>query len=63
VLAVQSETLKIDQEDGQSLGPYEIFVTSPKLRTEVGVAPIDTGAQVSLIARTSLHPKVTVKEN
>jgi hypothetical protein len=45
VLAVHSETLKIDQKDGQSLGPYEIFVTSPQLRTEVGVALIDTGAQ------------------
>jgi hypothetical protein len=63
VLAVHSETLKIDQKDGQPLGPYEIFVTSPQLRTEVGVALIDTGAQVSLIARTSLHPKVTVEIN
>jgi hypothetical protein len=63
VLAVHSETLKIDQKDGQPLGPYEIFVTSPQLRTEVGVALIDTGAQVSLIARTSLHPKVTVMKN
>jgi hypothetical protein len=63
VLVVHSETPKIDQKDGQPLGPYEIFVTSPQLRTEVGVALIDTGAQVSLIARTSLHPKVAVKEN
>jgi hypothetical protein len=63
VLAVHSETLKIDQKDGQSLGPYEVFVTSPQLRTEIGVALINTGAQVSLIARTLLRPKVTVKKN
>jgi hypothetical protein len=63
VLAVHSETLKIDQKDGQPLGPYEIFVTRPQFRTEVGVELIDTGAQVSLIARTSLHPKVTVEKN
>jgi hypothetical protein len=63
VLAVHSEALKIDQKDGQPLGPYEIFVTSPQLRTEVGVALIDTGAQVSIIARTSLRPEVTVEKN
>jgi hypothetical protein len=40
------------------LGPYEVLVTSPQLKTEIGTGLIDTGAQVSLVRESSLRKSI-----
>jgi hypothetical protein len=36
------------------LEPFDVFVTSPQLQNELGTGLIDTGAQVSLVRKSSL---------
>jgi hypothetical protein len=42
----------------RELGPYEIFITTPQLKREVGTCLIDTGAQVSLVKGGSLERNI-----
>jgi hypothetical protein len=44
----------VESTDDGSLGYYEIYVISPQLKNEPGVALIDTGSQVSLVKESSL---------
>ena len=38
-----------DAQDEKELGPYEIYVLSKDFRNGLGIALVDTGAQVSLV--------------
>jgi uncharacterized secreted protein with C-terminal beta-propeller domain len=54
-------TVKISQEDltcGRGLEPFDVFVTSPQLQNELGTGVIDTGAQVSLVRKSSLKESI-----
>jgi hypothetical protein len=50
------------QEDltcGRGLEPFDDFVTSPQLQNELGTGLIDTGAQVSLVRKSSLKESIS----
>jgi hypothetical protein len=47
-----SQEKDLTHEEG--LEPFDVFVTSPQLQNELGTGLIDTGAQVSLVRRSSL---------
>jgi hypothetical protein len=60
-IAISRKDLTDANSQGKSereLGTYEIFVTSPQLKREVGTGLIDTGAQVSLVKGGSLERNV-----
>jgi hypothetical protein len=52
VAAVNGSQEELTQEKGME--PFDVFVTSPQLRNEIGIGIIDTGAQVSLVRGKSL---------
>lgn len=54
----------IDRGDAQDniLGPYEVYILSLELKTGVGIALIDTGAQISLVKEESIVKNI-IKDN
>jgi hypothetical protein len=54
----------VEETQGEmGLGRYEVYVVSPQLKGELGIALIDTGSQVSLVKEVSLiKPQYEEKE-
>ena len=50
-----------DAQDENELGPYEIYVLSEDFRNGLGIALVDTGAQVSLVKYEDLKRGCSLK--
>jgi len=48
--------------EGQIESPFEMYITSKQLKEDIGIALLDTGAQVSLVREKVLRDKRDIRE-